>query len=262
MQHCSRTVHIGLGEFPGFGIRQIFITDAGEVHRLFLCVTESEGFEQLLQRSLHILEFLNGCFVVLGQFSACGYASFEIFAREHERAVDEIAVDSDEFVVVARLEIRPGEVVILGLRCVGGEHIAQYVLFAGEIVQILVEPNRPVAGSGYLVSLKIEELIGGYVIRQVIALRLEHSGEDDAVEDDIVFSDEMDHPCVFLFPPFLPVAVFPGLRLTELNRIGDVSDRSVKPYVEHFSFCSFYRHGYAPVQVTGDGARFESSVEP
>ena len=76
--------------------------------------------------------------MVVGEFAAGGYASFEILGREHEGAVDEVTVDSYEFVVVTRLEVRPGEVVIFGLRGIGGKHIAQHVLFAGEIIEVFV----------------------------------------------------------------------------------------------------------------------------
>ena len=82
------------------------------------------------------------------------------------------------------------------------------------------------------------------------------------MENDVIFSDEMDHSGVFLLPPFLPVAEFLGLRLAELLGIGDVADGGIKPYVEHFALSTLYGHGDTPVEVTGDGTGFESAIEP
>ena len=160
------------------------------------------------------------------------------------------------------MEIRPSEVIILRFRCIGGEHITQHVLLAGKIIQILIEPYRPIAGCGNLIALEVEELIRRHVVRQVIPLCFEHSGEDDAVENDVIFSDEMDHTRRFIFPPFGPISVFLGLRLAKFDRIGDISDRSIKPYIEHFTFRAFYRNGNTPVEVTCDRTRFESTVQP
>ena len=64
---------------------------------------------------------------------------------EHEGAVHEVTVHSHELIIVACLEILPGEVIVLGLGRIGGEHIAQYILLPGEVHEILVQPHRPVA---------------------------------------------------------------------------------------------------------------------
>ena len=96
-----------------------------------------------------------------------------------------VAVDGHELGVVAGLEVLPGKIVVLGLGSVGAEHVAQYVLLAGKVPQVLVEPDGPVAGGGELVALEVEELVGGHVVREdvAVAVGLEHAGEDDAVED-------------------------------------------------------------------------------
>ena len=92
----------------------------------------------------------------------------EIFVGEHHGAVHEIAEYGHEFAVVALLEVGPGEVVVLCFRGVCRQHVAEHVLLAREVAQILVEPHRPVAGGRYLVILEIEELIGRHVVGQVV----------------------------------------------------------------------------------------------
>ena len=68
-----------------------------------------------------------------------------------------------------------------------------------------MEPDGPVARRGDLVVLQIEKLVGGHVVGQDIAsVGLEHGGEDEAVEDDIVLADEVDEARLRVLPPFLP----------------------------------------------------------
>ena len=94
MEYGSGTVHIRLGEFPRLGVGQIFITDTGEVHRLFERVPEAEVIDEVLKCRFHVLELLDGCFVVIGEFPARGHASAKIFIGEHECAIDEVAIYS------------------------------------------------------------------------------------------------------------------------------------------------------------------------
>ena len=82
------------------------------------------------------------------------------------------------------------------------------------------------------------------------------------MENDVIFSDEMDHSCIFLLPPFFPITVFLRRFGAELDRIGDIADRRIEPYIKHFSFRSFYRHRNTPFEVTRHGTRFESAVQP
>ncbi len=125
---------------------------------------------------------------------------------ENHGTVHEIAEDGHKLIVVARLEILPGEVVVLGLGCIGREHVAQHVLLAGEVAQIFVEPYRPVAGGGYLVVLEIQEFVGGNIVGKIErTVGHEHGGENDAMEHYIVLADEMDHAGILILPPFLVV---------------------------------------------------------
>ena len=56
--------------------------------------------------------------------------------------VEGIAKDSE---TQEELEIFPSKVVVLSFRSVGSQHVAQYILFAREILQVLVQPYCPVA---------------------------------------------------------------------------------------------------------------------
>ncbi len=130
--------------------------------------------------------------------------------------------------------------------------------FQGEILQVFVEPDGPVARGRDLVALEVQEFIGRDVLGQdeAVAIGLEHRGEHDAVEHDVVFADEMDHPRVFALPPFLPAVG------QQLDGIGDIADRGVEPDVKDLAFCAFHRHGHAPVEVAAHGTGLETAVEP
>ena len=80
-------------------------------------------------------------------------------AALHDGPVYEVSEDRHEFAVVPLLEILPGKVVVLRLRSIGAEHVAQHILLAGELVNIFIEPDCPVAGSGYLVALEVQEFV-------------------------------------------------------------------------------------------------------
>ena len=138
-------LHVGLGHLPWLAVGDVFVADTGKVHGLLLGIAELEGIEQFLHVLLHILELFECLSVDVVEFAAGGNHSVPVFLGELQRTVHEVAVDSHEFVVVAVLEILPGEVVVFGLGGVGGEHVAQHILFAGEVNEIFVEPNSPVA---------------------------------------------------------------------------------------------------------------------
>ena len=91
---------------------------------------------------------------------------------------------------------------------------------------------------------------------------LQHRREDDAVEHNIVFADEVNQTAFGILPPLLPCAPLLWLLVAQLLSVADVTDGRIKPHVEHLAFSTLHGHGNAPVQVTGDGTRFQSAVEP
>ena len=126
--------------------------------------------------------------------------------HKHSGTVHKVAKDSHKFIVIASLEIFPGEVVVFRLRSVGCQHIAEHVLLAGELAEIFVEPYSPVARCGNLVVFKVEELVCRDVVGKIVATVChEHCREDDAMEHDIVFANKVEHTCFRIFPPFFPV---------------------------------------------------------
>ena len=182
---------------------------------------------------------------------------------EHQGAVHEVAVYGHQFIVVARLEVAPGEVVVLGLGCIGREHVAQYVLLAGKVHEVLVEPNGPVARGRYLVVFEVEELVARHVVgHNIAAVCLHHGGEDDAVEHDVVLADEVQQACVLILPPLLPRAPLLRLVVAQLLGVADVADGRIEPYVEHLAVGSLYGHGDTPVEVARHGTGLQVHVEP
>lgn len=205
IEHRLHTVGIRLPHLPRLTLRDVAVADAGEVHCLLLRLTEVESVEELLHLVLHVLKLLHGLAIDIEEVAWCGHHAIPVFLRELQGAIDEVAIDSHQLRVVALLEVLPREVVVLRLGGIGREHIAQHILLAREIDQILMEPDGPVARRGDLVVLQVEKLVGGHVVGQDIAsVGLEHGGEDEAVEDDIVLADEVDEARLRVLPPFLP----------------------------------------------------------
>ena len=193
VKDCLYALHVGLCHVPRLAVGDVLITDACEVHSLLLCVAELECVEQCLHLLLHVLELLDSLEVYLLKFAALGHYAVEVLLCELQGAVDEVAVNSHQLVVVAILEVLPCEVIVLCLRRIGCEHIAQNVLLAGEVDEILVEPYSPVARCRNLVVLEVEKLVRGYVVGQdIVAVSLQHGREDDAVEHDVVLAYEVD----------------------------------------------------------------------
>ena len=89
-----------------------------------------------------------------------------------------------------------------------------------------------------------------------------HYRENQAVEHDVVFSNEVYKACFLILPPFLPAAPTLRFLFTKFLGVGDIAYRCVKPYVEHLAFCPFHRNRNTPVKVAGHGTRLQIHVEP
>ena len=80
------------------------------------------------------------------------------------------------------------------------------VLVAVEEVQ---PPDRPVAAAGNFLAFEVEELISRDVVgKYKVAVRFQHSGKNDAVKHNVVFSDKMDQSGVGILPVFFPIGLF------------------------------------------------------
>ena len=250
-------VHIGFGQFPRFGVGQVFVTDTSQVHGFFLRIAETEHIEVFFQSFLYVHKFLNGCLVVIAQLAKRRHFSIEIFVCKDDSTVDKVTENSHQFVVVASLKIFPSEVVVLGFGRIGSEHIAQNILLAGEIHQIFVQPNSPVARGRNLVVFEVQKFVAGHIVGQdVAAFGLQHSGENDAMENDIVFSDKMNQTGFGIFPPF-----FPRIGQQFLG-VGNITDGRIEPNIEHFTFGTFHGNGNTPIQVAAHGTRLQAYIQP
>ena len=126
-----------------------------------------------------------------------------------------------------------------------------------------MQPYSPVARGGNLVILEVQELIGWHIVWQnIVAVSLQHGREYDAVEYDVVLTDEVYEASLWILPPFLPCAPFLGMCITKFLGVGDISDRCVEPYVEHLAFSSLYRNRNTPVEVACHRTWLKVHVEP
>ena len=76
------------------------------------------------------------------------------------------------------------------------------------------------------------------------------------MEYDVVLANEVNQTGFRILPPCFPTIG------KQFFRIGNVSDRRVKPYVQNFSFCSFYGNGDSPIEVAAYGTWLLAHVEP
>ena len=257
VEDAGGAVHVFLRNLPGLHVGDVFIADAGDIHRLFQGLAEVEGldvlFEGFLARLDRCKRFCVNCF----RLQVGRHGPAEVLVREHDGTVYEVAQDGYQLAVVAALEVLPGEVVVFGFRGVGGEHVAEHILLPWEVPFVFVHPYGPAAGSGNLVAFQVQEFVGGDVVgKDIVSISLKHGREYDAVEHNIVLADKMHKPGVRALPPLLP-----ALRQKFLG-IGNIADGSVKPNVEHFALRSFYGDGDAPVEVTRYCTGLQATVQP
>ena len=144
MQDSSRTLHICFSQLPRLCISKIFITNTCQVHSLFLCIAETEVIEVRLYISFHISKLFQCFAVIVSQFAQSRHHTIKIFVSQHQSAIDKVTKDSHQLAIISCLEIFPCEVIILSLRRISSQHIAQHILFTWEFHQIFVQPNSPV----------------------------------------------------------------------------------------------------------------------
>ena len=258
IEDCRAPVHVGLGNLPRLSVRNVFVAHTRNAHSILESLTEMIPVKILLHSGLKRRYLGQGSPVNVKKLSSGRNLSSEIFVGQHHGAVHEISEYGHELAVVACLEIFPWEVIVLGFRCIGGQHITENILFSRELLQIFMRPHGPVARGRDFVPLQIEELVGRNILRKYITVTicLEHGREDDAMEDDVVLADEMHQLRILALPPFLP-----WLRQKFLC-IGNIADRCIEPHIEDFPFCAFHRHRHSPVKVTAYGTRLKPSVNP
>ena len=249
-------LRVGLPNLPRLHIGDVLVAKATETHCVVESLAETVEFYALLGVSLDLGDFGEGFLVVIRKRGRLRNNVAKILFSQEQRAVNEVAKHSHKFVVVALLEILPSEIVVLGFGGVGGEHITENILLAGELLVVFVQPYSPVPRRGNLVAFEVKELVGGHIVGQYVrTLSLQYRREHNAVEHDVVLADEVDEFGLGVFPIFLPI----GRKL-----LGEryIANRRVKPNIKHFAFCALHGYGDAPIKVAAHGSRLQSLVEP
>ena len=250
------TLRVGFHHLPRLGIGQILVTDAGKIHGILQRLAEVVVLDVALQLCLDLLQLRNGLLIIVGQLATSGNYTVIILLREDQGAVDEVTQDSHQLRVVTCLEVLPSEVVILRLGGICTQYVTKYILLSGELLQILMQPDGPVARGRNLVAFEVQELVRGDIFGQdVVAMRLQHRGEYDAVEDDIILTDEVDELRLLIFPILLPIG-------RKVLRGRDIANRSIEPYIEHLTLGTLNRHGNTPIQVAAHGTGLQTAIQP
>ncbi|CAI8254850.1 MAG: Uncharacterised protein [Flavobacteriia bacterium] len=129
-----------------------------------------------------------------------------VFVGEDEDPIQEISKNGHQFAVVALLKILPGKVVVFGLRRRCTKHITQHILLSGEIFEVFVQPDRPIAGGADLLAFEVQELVGRNRFGQVVrSMRHEHGRKDNAMENDVVLANEMHQAGIWILPIGAPL---------------------------------------------------------
>ena len=256
MQYGFHTRLIRFYHFPRLRVCQVFITQTRKSHTFFQGVTEMESLQLLFYPSHNGRNFRQYFPVIIRQFAPFRHNTAKVFMGQHQRTVNKITVNSYQFIVITCLEIFPGKIIVLRLRSIGCQHITQHILFPLKIPKVFMQPHSPITGSGNLVPFQVQKLIGRHIVRQdVRTFCLQHGGENDTMEYDIVFPDKMYHTGLRVFPIFFPLRgqVFGGRNIT---------NGSIKPYIQDLALCTFQRHRHAPIQVTGYRTGLQTVVQP
>ena len=145
MQDASYIVGIFFLLLPRLGLGEVLVAETGQVHQFGLCLAETVPLHAVANALRELPDLLQHLFLQVGHGSHLGNHAAVIFVRQRHRAVDKVAEDGEQLVVVLGLEVAPCEVSVLGLRRNGGEHIAQRILLTRELAEVLVQPDGPVA---------------------------------------------------------------------------------------------------------------------
>ena len=160
-------------------------------------------------------EFLYGSQYGIEVYGTRWHLTTEIFVRKDDHTIYKVAQLVGQLLVVEVYKFIPLKVGIAVLGQVAYQRPAQGIHRIGEVFeffQVFVLLNPPATALTELLSFEIQELVGWHIDGQiVIAMGLEHSGEDDTVENNIVLTDKVNQLRIVAFPVFLPVfALFFG----------------------------------------------------
>ena len=145
VQNGLATLGIGLPNLPRLTLCDVAVADTSQIHGLELGITELKLVEQFFDFSFYIFKFLNCLTIYVEPLATGGNNTIPVFLGELEGTVDKIAIDGNQLVVITILEVFPSEIVVLGLRGIGCQHVAQHILLTRHINQILMQPDSPVA---------------------------------------------------------------------------------------------------------------------
>ncbi len=248
----GRRRSVGLDPFPGFLLVEVAIGFMRQRHRFRqrgLELAECDQFAHALESCLHLCQ--QRCVRVV-QLARLRHAGVEALVGEAQHAVGQVAPGGHQFVVVATQELLPGEVHILRIGGVDGQHVAQRVgIVAAEEVR---DGYAPTAAGGELLPCHHQELVRRHVIGQVqTAIADEYPRPHDGVEGDVVLGDEVVGGNIEILPPLAPGLGVPR-DLSPLFGRCQVADDGIEPDVDALIFEAFQGDGDPPGDVAGDGA--------
>ena len=203
----GRRLGICLDLMPGFFVVEITVGLPRQGHGLCQRGLELATGDQLTHAVEPRGHLGQQRLVCLVQCARLRHAAVEALVGEAQHAVGQVAPGGHQLVVVAAQELLPGEVDVLRLGGVDGQHVAQRVgIVAAEVVGQL---DHPAATGGEFLALHVQEFVGRHVVGQVQpAVADEHPRPDPGVEGDVVLADEVVSGHVGVLPPLAP-----GLRM-------------------------------------------------
>ena len=126
--------------------------------------------------------------------------------HQHKGAVYKISKDVYQFTVVPVLEIFPGKIIVFCFRRIGAKYITQYIFTTGKIFYVFIHPYSPVAAEVETLSPSIfkNSLAGTLSGNTKSTMRFQHCRKNDAMKNNIIFSNKMNQFCIFFAPVICP----------------------------------------------------------
>ena len=159
--------------------------------------------------------------------------------RKHHHAVHKIAQNGHQLIIHPRLVVEPGKIAVLTFRCDGRQHIPQFILSAGQIHQIFMQPNRVISRCADFLSFQIEEFVGRHLCGKHIGSMLcKNHRKNNGMKNDVILADEVHKLCIWRLPPCFPCffVVCATLKLEILTGCADVANWGIKPDIQNFAF--------------------------
>ena len=186
------------------------------------------------------------------------YFALAKFMHQHKSAVHVITKNGNKFTVYGILKSFPRKLAVFAFRCYLREVITQHIytllspiFLFHKICDEVAHFQFPVSAGAHFITFQIQKFIGRNICRKDISMQFQHHWKNNAMKNDVVFSYKMNQLRIIIIPIWFPIFVVVD---GPLLGGGNISNRCIKPNIEHFTMGIFQWHLNSPVEVAGNCA--------